>query len=54
MTVKELTDKLWQLDGETQVFISDTDKAYGEGTKIKGIYKHIDTNDIVIVCEAEL
>lgn len=53
MTVKELRDKLYKLEDTDEILFCDTDKCYGEGFKLEGIYTKIDTSQVVLVMIAE-
>ena len=53
MTVKDLREKLYNLEDTDEVLFCDTDKCYGEGFKLEGIYTKFDKAEVVLVMNAD-
>lgn len=53
MTMKELRDLTYSYADDKEILISDTDKMYGEGTSVSGIYELKEMNSLVLVGNAE-
>lgn len=53
MTVKELREKLYKYDDDSEIKFCDTDKAYSEAFDLNGMYEMISRKVVVLVMDAD-